>query len=382
MCIRDSPYGSLAASPDGSVWTHSDNRTGRVWRWDGTGWTKLDGPEGLPDEHWSADLVTIGERIYLGTPEGTYEWVGDGWEQAWEVAPAMGDYYGFYSRRMLATGDDELWVADAQGVSQFQGGAWTDEPDWKSEIGFWPALALGPDGTVWVAGPDGVAHRDGQRWEFVDGRDARAIAVDQEGTVWAARVRRSGRCHVWSLREVDGAWVRDDADGCPLQLPGPLSMAVDGDGTVWLGAWSAFTGGGLARFADGAWESIDAVADAAITSSRVLGADPDGAVWSLLLTDDSPSKNAMSMVWLSGDEVEVVDHPDGLELRWGNAALAPDGTVWTMSQRGLVRFDSGTWQYLDEVRAIPGMQIGAIDNDGSVYGIVGRDIVRVPTTSD
>ncbi len=275
------PYSTLAATPDGSVWTHSDNRTNRVWRWDGAAWTKLDGPTGPTEDHWSADLATVGERVFLGTPEGTYERIGDGWEPAWDVAPAS-----VSSPRLLATGDDELWVVDTRAVRHIQDGVVTDELEWTTHVAdsgldasFGRDLTLGPDGTVWVAGPDGVAFRDGDRWELIDERKAAAVAVDAAGTVWAARPIQSGGCRMWTLREKDGAWVRKDIDGCPLQYPAELSLEVDGDGAVWLGGTGFWMPGGLARYADGEWETIDAIGDAEVFGAVVIGTAGHGAVW-------------------------------------------------------------------------------------------------------
>ncbi len=295
---------------------------------------------------------------------------------------------------LLATGDDELWVVDAQGVRHVEDGTWTDELDWTTQAPgsnfVWSDLALGPDGTVWVAGPDGVAYRDGERWEFIDGRSAGAVTVDATGTVWAARTRKSGRCLVWTIRDVNGAWVREDIDGCPLQRAALKSLAVDGDGTVWLGGEGGFGPGGLVRNANGEWEAIDGIGDTEVYGSIVLGTDSEGAVW-VLSQQNLGTKNVERvtngpMARFDGDDVSIVELPEGAS-GWEAGLLGPDGMPWTSSVRGPARFDGQTWQFPYEDANIPRMQVGAVATDGSVYAITSGpgseiDIVRYPASSE
>jgi ligand-binding sensor domain-containing protein len=367
---------------------------------------KLDGPTGPTEDHWSADLVTVGERVFMGTPEGTFARIGDGWELAWDVAPAS-----VSSPRLLATGDDELWVVDTRAVRHVQDGVLADELEWTTHVAdtgvdasFGRDLTLGPDGAVWVAGPDGVAYRDGDRWEFIDKRKAAAVAVDAAGTVWAARPIQSGGCRMWILREEDGAWVRKDIDGCPLQYPTELSLEVDGDGAVWLGGTGLWMPGGLARYADGEWETIDAIGDAEVFGATVLGTDGDGAVW-VVSQENLGSENTIHavrgpMARFDGDDVSIFEPPEasGDEpqiaipgMPW--TTLGADGMPWTASERGLARFDGEAWQYLDEHTAYPwmrfdtpsSMRVGAVATDGSVYGIPafeGGHIIRFPAANE
>jgi hypothetical protein len=376
------PYSSLAASPDGSVWTHSDNRTGRVWRRDGAEWTKLDGPRGLPEGYWDADFATIDDRVFMGTIAGTYERVGDGWELAWDVVEPRENDLGYVSPpRLLATDDDELWVGDTEGVHHLLDGTWADELDWTTtESSVRNDLALGPDGAVWVAGPDGIAYTDGERWTFIDGRQTSALTVDAGGTVWAVRTRKSGRCHVWAIREADnGAWVREDTDGCPVPGGWRNSLAVDGDGTLWLGSESGFVPGGLARYADGEWEVVEKIGDTAVSGGNVLGTDNDGAVW-IIPQQFTGTENVISyrdgpMARFDGDDFSIVELPSGASPL---GVLAPDGMPWVFAERGPARFDGQTWQYPYADEAIPWMQVGAIAAYGSLYGVSAGDIIRLP----
>lgn len=68
---------------------------------------------------------------------------------------------GLDTPRLLATEDDELWLVDEKGVWYRQSGTLTDELDWTAKEKLVREVALGTDGGVWVAGPDGIAYRDG-----------------------------------------------------------------------------------------------------------------------------------------------------------------------------------------------------------------------------
>ena len=383
-------YGSLAASPEGTIWAGSDERGGaRVWRWDGAEWTKFARAE--LDPHGYAKVAIVGDQVFLGTTAGTYERIADSWNLSWDVTPARPGL-----SRLLATGDDELWVVDAQGVRHVEDGAWADELDWTTQaadsVFLWSDLALGPDGTVWVAGPDGVAYRDGEQWEFIDSRPTGAITVDATGTVWVARsqARRSGGCQVWTLEKGgDGAWARGDVDGCPLKYA-LQSLAVDGDGTLWLGVQGGWGPGGLVRHANGEWAAIEEIGDTEVYGGIVLGTDSEGAVW-VLSQQNIGSKNAEQvasgpMARFDGGDVSIVELPEGATpagVSWQEGLLAPDGMPWAATERGPARFDGQTWRFPYGDAAIPWMQVGAVAPDGSFYGVVAGDaIVRYPSPSE
>ncbi|MCP4248436.1 MAG: hypothetical protein GY778_15420, partial [bacterium] len=140
---------------------------------------------------------------------------------------------------IAAAPDGSVWVTSDRGLSHWREGAWTDDSRFSSAGGTerWPgALALGDDGTVWLA-----THQWGSGGERAQIHHSRApflgdiptstfdhfvqaIEIDQEGRVWILTNRR--------LWQFDGEWH-------PTLEPGPRwfhAMAADAAGVLWFGA--------------------------------------------------------------------------------------------------------------------------------------------------
>ena len=47
------------------------------------------------------------------------------------------------------------------------------------------AVTVAGDGTVWAAGPEGLARLDGDRWTEVAGGSFDDVSVDADGVAWA-----------------------------------------------------------------------------------------------------------------------------------------------------------------------------------------------------
>ncbi|MEZ4233033.1 MAG: hypothetical protein R3B89_27885 [Polyangiaceae bacterium] len=95
----------------------------------------------------------------------------------------------------------EHWISDASpgGARLWHGkdGSWESFPSPVSEPGtLWGS---GPD-DVWLAGAEGLAHYDGERWARVAGADGAVAEVfGREGEVWAA-----GASGVWLVKLTPG----------------------------------------------------------------------------------------------------------------------------------------------------------------------------------
>lgn len=289
--------------------------------------------------------------------------------------------------------DGEVWVGtrtgglvhwDADG-SDYERHSVTDDGGRRGVH----ALAVADDGTVWAAthrlvtptGPAafegaGVVRFDGQRLTTFDvGGEVPApwvssLTVDDDGRVWAVVESHAGTAAEGGVaRFVDGRWTIDRGGE---DLPGtPTSLAVDGDGAVW-----AASPGGVARFDDGQW-----------ISWRADGALPGGGVSSLSVGADG--------VWAATHD-GVARFADGQWTSWTTGAelvgdwivtlaTAGDGRVWAVAAAGrpqpdgpignatLLRLDRGGWTAVaevpyDDVRSL------AVDGDGILWALTGRQV--------
>lgn len=152
------------------------------------------------------------------------------------------------------------------------------------------ALAVGPDGRIWVGTQAGVAVYDGTAWQRFTGAD--------------------------------------DPGAVPVN-----DLLVQRDGAVW-----AATDAGLSRYDGARWRTTTAASLlAGLPADRVtaLAEAPGNQIWAgtdagLVLTD--------------GRRWQVVTTADGLNSNAVTAlANAPDGTLWAGTEVGLNRFDGRTW---------------------------------------
>jgi hypothetical protein len=57
--------------------------------------------------------------------------------------------------------------------------------------------------------------------------------------------------------------------------------------------------------------------------------------------------------------------------------VAPDGSLWTTSDRGPARSDGTAWTFPYERAGFPSMQLAAVAPDGTVFALIGS-VLRLP----
>lgn len=201
----------IGVAPDGALWFAT---SAGVSRFDGASWTTYTEADGLANNTITSVAVAADGAPCFGTPRG---------------------------------------------VSCFEEGTWatytTDGP--ASNLA--PAIAVAPDGAVWVgsgesmSGPSapvgrGISRFDGRTWTVYTEEDGLAddtvlaIAVESDGTVWAATGDPDEE--PTGVSRFDGqTWTTyTSADG--LVSDRVQLIAVAPDGAVWFGTWE----GGVSRF--------------------------------------------------------------------------------------------------------------------------------------
>ena len=354
----------LAVDGDGVVWALSGETPARVARFEGGTWTTYGPESGLPDR----DLLWISATdagVFLGTAGGLYRLTDGRWTLAWpdtETGPSLAGYV-----QMLAVSEDEAWVSsDGQGLWHFVGGAWVGPEAEDLSI---HALALGTDGTLFVAGSGGVSVRRDGRWSTAWAGNpmtgnATSVAIAPSGSVWIAA---SGQ--PVELRKVDGEW-----EGRPVSCPaGGQGVVVTADGAVWTGGF-AYTGtSGLARIDGDSCSEVWPLGDARTHGIGGLAAGPAGGL--VAVVDEDGPNGLRSVVWYDGTDWSTLS--TGQAPGGGALVVGPLGEVWFSGrwpEHALKRYDNGAWH--DVAVGIWAREI-SVAPDGTVWFLGPSGIQRI-----
>jgi hypothetical protein len=402
----DGPWGtwgaSVAAGPDGAIWVaaYGSDEAIRVARFDGRSWVSYGHSDGLPGPNESAYVIASAlptkDGVFVGTGAGIYRLADGRWERAWprDPSPLMD------LRNLLAISRDELWATDLQGgLAHLRGEAWTRESiDPRHPEAPVSDLALAPDGTVWAAGPDGVAYRRDGRWTIVDVGEASLIAVGRDGSPWVGS-GSDEECRVSRLTPNGMAWVRSAVSSCPPDSRGLSSLAVDANGALWVawtgmapcegGGWIGCPAAGLTRLDGPSWEVIRALEGLELTNPTIVGTTQTGDMWVVddptEYRDPAEPESPVRAARFDGTDWTVVELPEGF---MADIVVASDGTLWAWAywtpastgggDRGPARYDGTAWTLPYDGAGLPWMELAAVAPDGTVFGRIGFDIFRFP----
>ena len=268
------------------------------------------------------------------------------------------------------------------------------------------AIAVAPDGAVWVGGLGGatrfvsrfVNDQDQQGYPLRD--HVTAIAFEPDGAVWFGTMNGLIR------QGSDGSQQRYTAERNGLADDRILALAVTDDGTVWAGTaqgvsragperqWSTYTAlDGLDSLVDNYVRAIKIGDDGSVwfgTSRGISRLEPNGR-WRTYVTQDVvPSNNVRDVaigpdgaVWFCTDAGVSRLLPDGRQVSTAlpgledygryycyDIAVGPDGVVWIATSTGVGRFSSdGQWR----AYGVGGVNRIAFGPDGKVW-TSGREI--------
>jgi hypothetical protein len=196
----DSPVGSFGVGQDGTVWTCGWLDTHHhPWlaRYDGESWLRVDPyPEEQPSDYSYCWLAALPDgEVWIDVQEWWSVWLGRYDGATWEEIQMIGDYPTTGDRSIMVAAfegapNGDLWISgwvpdtDAWVLARFDGNAWTvhDQPS----LGV-AGMAVGPDGTAWLAVEDGLISFDGTDWTYrIQGQWVLVSGVDvaPDGTVW------------------------------------------------------------------------------------------------------------------------------------------------------------------------------------------------------
>ena len=421
-----SPVQSIGEAPDGSVWAGT---AGGLARYDGTTWTTVDqplgsvasiawdgdgaawiasgdpgdgavrvvhdapagwtvyGPEqGLPgaNESWTiaALVVPTPHGVFVGTGAGIRTLTDGRWARVGPAAPPTSGA-PTWAGTLLAVSRDEAWAVDDRGIWHAADGAWTIVPG-PAGIDVPPGeprdLLLDRDGRLWAATSAGVLVLEDGSWTEADRRPAAALALGPDGRVWAAGEDPAmGPQHVRAFRRLGGSWGAEPLPATDL-VAWARSLAVDRDGTVWLGSFGSWgIRPGLLRYTPArGWEKVPVRGATAETTIWDIATAPDGTAWAVgsdvvpegtATTDEPATPPRWWIARLDADPVAVPGEstrwpPYGIAVLPGGVPVVPAGTVGG----GLAAWDGERWTHrlgglsFDQVSVTP---------DGTIW-VTGR----------
>lgn len=393
----------LAIGPDGHPWVHIgyDN----VYRFDGQQW-QLAYPAG--GGQWVCDMAFAADGTpWIATCGGYHAYGGgllyqDG-DQWRPITTADGLVSNDLTALALRT-DGVIAVGSRQGIGVYQDGRWRTlraGPTLSPVTG----AAVTPDGVAWFAFGDdhwqaaggGLAAyaaetpaNDGGQWRYITSSNGlpvsdnvRALAVAPDGNLWVGGGCGLGRLQedqweaVVTCDQVDGnvvhlafapdgaAWFATEWSVFRIATNGelahyehqlPLALAADAEGGAWVSHNPAL-GGGWMSILDPAGAAGDLQSSHPISDTLGVGpvtsmvATADGGVW---------VGSAQGVARLAGPgDPRLYTVVDGLpEEGVIDLAVASDGTLWAASPSAVARFDGETWWTYEP--GVPDAQIQAI----------------------
>jgi diguanylate cyclase (GGDEF)-like protein len=325
--------GSFVEDAEGRILTSTNH--GLV-RWDGQGWTVIDSSNGLPDIGVTALLFDTQGTLWLGTyGRGISRWNGYGLIEGW------GRGQGFDSVpnwSILRFDEEHLWFGNELGGSVLTKGQLRLQP-WP--IRFAPAprqvlsLARAADGAIWVGLYD---HRI-LRYDPVGKRTT--LAAQLPAFVKVLYFDRGGR--LW-IGTVNGIYRIDGAGEPARRIPAALttdqqcSDIAEGDrGTLWFACNE-----GMLRYAEGHWTRMRTGRKTMASGFSAVAVDADGSLW---LGANEPG---VFHATVHGDQLALSDTPDV----WMDNTLAyfvrrdHRGWIWVGGSGGVDIFDGQHWTHL------------------------------------
>lgn len=250
----------------------------------------------------------------------------------------------------------------------------------KATVGGEPAaIAIGTDGTAWVANPaiNSVQRlvRQAGAWTVADtvavGNGAKAIAVAPDGSAWVANADDNT---VQQIVKHDGVWTAL----APVAVAAdPSGIAAAKDGAVWVASSSMHVVQRLAFVNDAPF----------VTATLPVGTGPtaltiarDGAIWVASATASTIQR--ISLVrggWQADRPIAVGTSPSSISAAADGSLWVASATTGSLQQVIGVR---GTWRPQAAVQTASGSTDIVAHPDGSVWVAAGDAIQQyVPTRS-
>jgi len=260
-----------------------------------------------------------------------------------------------------------LWAGTSQGLARATATGWEAVPSTEGQS--FTALALGPDGRLWAAGPRGLllhgrsgADPDPLRVRSFSSAETRveALCFDGEGRLWLA----SSNAGLVRLRP-DSPGMQES-----VALPGGdlrervHALCRDGRGRLWAAGER-----GLAVLEAGSWSRLGP-AQGLDGPALALAPAEGGGLWLSMAAE-----GALLRVSFDKGRIQVLERVDASRgvPRLPLHALAVDakGVVWAGSAQGILRFGDGVLDLFGKGEGLPGSGCNpgalSVDAEGDLW---------------
>ena len=395
---------SVAQTPNGFLWAGTERG---LARFDGTQFTVFTSGsgEGLPSS-WVTELHADSEGVlWVGTGEGELARYYDGafgtvLDDALGSGPVQAIVQDREGDLWILTQDEGLVrlaaerVDDALPVDDAAAKEVVD-PGEDLSLAAVSAIALGPDGDVWAAGPGGVdrlepggAGVDPGVAQLPDGVVATSLVVDAQGDLWVGTAGQ-GLYRVQDdvaeplpghpdlenafvsvlMRDTHGAlWIGTDGSGLFRHWDGQVERAPsrpeapthlvrdlleDREGNVWMG----LTGVGLGQLRDGLFDNHGMPEGLSMNVALGIREAGDGSVWVA-----TPGQGVNR---IQDDTVEVYGRDEGLGSNFAmTVAEDPDGAIWVGTiGGGLSRIRNGDVETFGTEHGLLAQEVSVVEWD-------------------
>ncbi|MDX9990809.1 MAG: hypothetical protein RBS68_02060 [Anaerolineales bacterium] len=304
-------------------------------------------------------LTESGGPVY-GTSKGVYVFE-NGAAKAFKTDDQLASNY---VDSFASAPDGMLWVGSDAGIhvldpanpaAKWQTFRQTETPEMGGSWG--KAIAIAPDGSVWLAATNGSASRyqNGAWTAFKDIYSFDTVAVDGQGRAWFGDDSKGV-----VVLNGDGSQAMSFSSANGLPGDNVQAIVVDLSGRVWIG-----TNEGLAKYENEMLEVVFGKDTKEIPNKyiRALAVDSTGALVIGTFT---------GVARYDGTRAEVlVDFlKDGFsEARLTTLAVSPAGAVWVGTDKGLLAQQNGAWKLLTTADGLLTNYISAlhVDQYGAVW---------------
>jgi ligand-binding sensor domain-containing protein/signal transduction histidine kinase len=284
---------------------------------------------------------------------------------------------GLSSDQVFAVFEDRegtVWVATDNGLDRFRESPVSSLSEWQGRSSAPPTSILAArDGSIWIGTMDGLKRwKDGQMTLYrtrnapsLPGDSIKSLFEDEGGRLWVSGDR--------GLAVFEGGRFT----AVPV-VPSGDKHAIAGDdhGGLWLSLWLTPKGEGLVHLSKGkiieqiSWEDVGG------GPGSGLVADPDGGVWTGLITGGIAHFRDGRV-----DRLALSD-PTGNASRVVNLFRGRDGALWAATENGLARIKNGNVTMLTVANGLPCNAVHwIIEDDVSYYWLYTRcGLLRIART--
>ena len=423
---------TMAIGPDNVVWVGDYGMT--ISRFDGESWTAYDGvPENfeyiiadaegnlwiagqyagihrfdgrtwvdLTNEEWEYFTLHIDntDHVWIETQTTVYRWQ-DGTLLPYPLVDAQGQMpegYGISLNTILVTLDGTVWMGfmvdltteGFGGLARLQ----DEELIWYSEADGLQAdhvvdIVDGPDGTIWMATPNGISGFDGLRWQSLVVEEGppfssvEHVTLGPDGNFWFLAENGSLFNYdglIW--QEIPNTDWSPNVSSSHRLYGGEKDITTSPDGNIVVASC-----GGLFHIEDGAWVADEAVwaPNSCIEYGCLdnVSAGPDGNVWLVLrvmydygytavhFDGDNFKQYVADVFYLSypfgcGETIEGKFPPESEEVY--DVAAGLNGSAYIVTDTGLTYYDGIQWTTFDS-DVISDQELGPVmtDPEGNLW---------------